>query len=161
MRCVPWAISLIAGLMALAGCGRRDCVTPPSSDTSPPEVSLAVVYVPSGSADPDTLVVTTADSAVYVDGRSDEILRVLYSARDPEGMKRLWLGAARLTTVGVGLDSKRIPVEPLTASCPVEQLTGEWTAPSLDRGTRVTISVSAQNWAGIRQAAHTVTVRLR
>jgi hypothetical protein len=152
---------MLTCLAACSGCSRRDCLAPPSADATPPEVSLKVIYVSPDSRDPDTLHVTSADSAAYVEGRADQRLRVSYSARDPEGMKRLWLGAARLTTVGAGLDSRRIPVEPLLADCPVERLTGTWTAPTVDPGTRVTLSLSAQNWAGLQQATPTVTIRLR
>ncbi|MDX1740405.1 MAG: hypothetical protein R3178_03890 [Rhodothermales bacterium] len=161
MRTLPRSVLAVVGIAVCIGCGRSDCLVPPASDQSPPDVRLTVVYVPPGAADPDTLLATPADSVVYVDGRADRQVHVSFWARDPEGMKQLWLGAARLTTVGAGLDSKRMPVEPLTETCPVEVLAGVWRAPRLDPGTSVTLSVSAQNWAGKHAATSSVTVRLR
>ena len=124
-------------------------------------ITLGVLYGRTDTPAIDTLTVTLSDSARYLEARSNERLRVAFRAHDAEGLKSLRMGAALLTTVGAGLESKRIPVEPVTSSCPRAELIGEWTSPPSDAGASIRIGVAAENWAGLRSSTEPVTIRLR
>ncbi len=147
--------------VALGGCGEKDCLPLPGADETPPSVSLTVVYRSLDTGQSDTLIVAAADPAVRVDGVNANEVEVRYSAHDPEGLRRVHLGSTLLTTVGVGIESRRFGIEPLTTECPKSELRGVWTAPPGDPGRSVSLGLVAENWAGMRSSTETVTVRLR
>jgi hypothetical protein len=106
-------------------------------------------------------VVSPEVPLAHVEARNLDGVRVVYIGRDPEGLRRVQLGATMLTTVGVGIESERISVEPLTSSCPVPALAGTWSAPPGDPGRTVSLGLIAENWSGLRSWTETVTIRLR
>ncbi|NNE36586.1 MAG: hypothetical protein HKN13_15235, partial [Rhodothermales bacterium] len=113
----------VAGFIA-AGCANRDCLPPPVADDSPPDLTLTIRFLDPASGLQTTRVVTAADSTLHVDARNAGGVTVVYTGRDAEGLRRLHLGATILTTVGVGIESRKVSNEPLTSACPVAELTG-------------------------------------
>jgi len=154
-------IAIAAALGIVTACGDRECLPPPTEDESPPEVSMTLIYRPPGSVRPDTLSVSPSDSTIEVDADRDGAVSVAYQASDEEGIRRVELGVTVLTTVGVGIDSRRVPTEPLVAPCPRFELGGDWIAPRMDVGSHLSLGVTAENWIGLRRFAGTVTVRFR
>ncbi|NNE47450.1 MAG: hypothetical protein HKN37_12420 [Rhodothermales bacterium] len=149
------------GCFVLIGCTSRDCLPPPPADGSPPELTLTVLFRELSSGEQDTLVVLPGDPPARVDARNLDGVRVVYLGRDPEGLRRAELGATMLTTVGVGIESERLRVDPLTSSCPVPALAGTWSVPPGDPGRTVSLGLIAESWSGLRSWTETVTIRLR
>ncbi len=112
MKCILALAAVAVGVLVMVSCHDSDCLAPVSLDSTPPDVEMVIYYRSVGSAAVDTLVITSADSSHHVEAAADAPVEVFYAAHDPEGVRRVQLGVARLTTVAVGIDSKRIPGSP-------------------------------------------------
>ena len=157
------AFALCVAAMALlyTGCGPDDCLPPPDSDATPPEIELTVVYTDAQTGRRAERTVDDSAPPLRLGAAPSGVVEVRYRAADPEGLRRVHLGASVQRTVAIGTQSRALDVEPLTASCPRPALEGTFTyRPEQGQALSLGLGLVAENWVGGGSSTPTHVVRI-
>lgn len=150
----------ILAVAYLFGCGSAECLPEPTVDQTPPRISLRIEYSESDTGMAVVREITDPDSPVTLHGRSNAPVRVRFTATDPEGLRELLPGITVTRTVAVGIDREILRIPPVTARCPVANLTSERMIPATGEARTVILTAGAENWNGTRTAIEPVMLRL-
>lgn len=152
---------IVAFLLWCVGCGPGDCLPPPDSDPTPPDIDLVIVYTDAQTGERVEETLDAGAPALRVVADPSGVVEVRYGAADPEGMRQTQLGASLQRTVAVGTQSRALDVDPLTASCPRPALEGSFTyRPEQGQAVSLGLGLVAENWAGGRSSTPTHVVRI-
>ncbi|GIV57916.1 MAG: hypothetical protein KatS3mg042_0829 [Rhodothermaceae bacterium] len=148
----------LAVLVLMAGCASEECLPPPEADATPPALRLTVTYTDAvtGAQTTHTLADTSAAQTLYVQPGTP--VEVTYAGEDPEGMRRVQLGATYVQLTVAGVVRRSPAIAPVKASCPQAVLSGTWSVPALAKEQALLLGVAGENWAG--QPAGTPSLRL-
>lgn len=107
------------------------------------------------------VLVTPCETAPTIEADVSGEVTVVYTGLDDEGMKRLELGLSVYQSVGIGVQMESFNVPPITTRCPREQLAGKRSFVGGQGKRNITLSVSADNWGGLRAVTPPLVVRQR
>lgn len=157
MRALLVTVLLCAAV--LSGCSSRGCLPESESDTTPPNVTLSIEYTDAQTGERNRRIITAQDSAQTLVATAGSKVVITYTGTDEQGMRRIHLGLTRQITVGVGIQTEYVPLDPVISRCPVARLGGERTV-YLGKGkSSISLGLVAENWVGLRTSmpTHVVT----
>lgn len=145
----------IVSALFLTGCA---CLPVPTTDVSPPTAGITVEYRPlgGGARVAKTLLPTDADISVEAD--KSDVISVLYTGGDAQGLRRIeldwelatWTGTSYTTTLGLAIDEE--------ATCPKESLIGNHTFDPASTQVRYRLATRSHNWLGLTIRTGQITI---
>ena len=142
--------------LLLAGC---KCLTVPTTDPTPPTAGLIIEYVPAGGGARTTLNVSNQSTDVTVDAKRNEVVTVLYSGGDNEGVRRVDLEYDMWYYNGNQRVSPLLAAIGRNSDCPLATLLGSHNFEASSSPWTFTFISSATNWLGANTKSAKVTVR--
>jgi len=135
------------------------CLPVPTTDPTPPSAGLIVEYVPAAGGARTTLNVSNQSTDVTVDAKRNEVVTVMYSGNDTEGVRKvdlqydMWYynGNQRVSPLLIAISKE--------SNCPLGTVLGSHNFEASNSPWTFTFISSATNWLGANTRSAKVTVR--
>ena len=137
------SLPLLAFCVFIAGC---DCLSRPTSDSTPPSAVLVVEWVDTNNRR-QSQTFTPNDSPMTIRAREKTPVSVMYLGADNEGMRKVKLDYSLATWTGAHWQEGLLAAIEVNSSCPHKSLTG---AHNFEGGgwTRYKFTTRSDNWLG-------------